>query len=248
MSKAKTILGAWLAGTAILTCAAVVVLVNQFRSPASAVMTERSIDRAALSEKEKIAALLDDLSGSGAKFVRNGAEYSGAEAADHLRRKWRAAGERVTTAREFIDALASRSSSSGEAYRVLDGETSIESGPWFLARLEKIEGSDVGGRASTPSRQTVADSDNGAGKVLALIRASPERFRIVESDEIEFYTGRELARRIGLKHVLAGGPELPIDAFIDRFCTTSSLHGTKYEVDGTPPSGLSEWLRAKVVR
>lgn len=229
---------------------AAVVLTKQLRRAGSVPLaqppSERSVVRGTLSEKEKIAALLDDLSGSDAKFVRNGTEYSGADAADHLRRKWRAAGDRVSTAREFIELLASRSSSSGEAYLVREGEVASESAPWFLARLEKIER--AGDGVATKPAQIIAESPDGAGTVLALLRAAPERFRIVESDEIDFYTGRELARRIGLKHFLAGAPATDLDGFIDRFCTTSSLHGTKYEVDGTPPTALADWLRAKVVR
>lgn len=226
---------------------AAVVLTKQFRASAPAETKQPSTDRAALSEKEKISALLDDLAGSQAKFIRNGTEYSGAQAADHLRRKWRAAGERITTSREFIDALASRSSSSGDAYRVRDGESTTDSGAWFLARLEAIERAHAGAGVSG-SGQTLVGSADGAGAVLALLRESPDRFRIVESDEIEIYTGRQLARRIGLKHTLAGSPVLPVDAFIDQFCTTSSLHGTLYEVDGTPPIKLADWVRAKVVR
>ncbi len=52
------------------------------------------------------------------RFIRNGTEYSSAEAADHLRRKWSAAVGRVRTVDEFIDLCGSRSSVSGEPYLV----------------------------------------------------------------------------------------------------------------------------------
>lgn len=148
--------------------------------------------------------------------------------------------------REFIEHLASRSSASGEAYRVREGDVSTESGPWFLERLKATE--TAGLTALEETVPTMAPSGDGAATVLAFLRSSSDRFRVVESDEVELYSGRELARRIGLKHLLAGKPEISVDQFIERFCTNSSLHGTKYEVDGTPPSALAEWLRVRVLR
>ena len=52
------------------------------------------------------------------KFVRNGSEYSCAEAAKFLRGKLEAMGGEVTTAREFIERIASKSSMSGQPYHV----------------------------------------------------------------------------------------------------------------------------------
>lgn len=73
----------------------------------------------------------------GVRFIRNGAAHSAAEAADHMRLKWRNAGERVRTVDEFIDLCGSRSSLSGEAYRVrLPDGREIESGT-FLRELQR---------------------------------------------------------------------------------------------------------------
>ena len=52
------------------------------------------------------------------KFVRNGSEYSCAEAAKFLRGKLESMGGEVKTAREFIERIASKSSTSGEPYHV----------------------------------------------------------------------------------------------------------------------------------
>lgn len=52
-----------------------------------------------------------------ATFIRNGDTYAPDAAADHLRRKLSNAG-RPMTAEQFISGIASRSSSSGEIYRV----------------------------------------------------------------------------------------------------------------------------------
>lgn len=199
------------------------------------------------SEREKIAALLDDLAASKAVFVRNGTAYSGADAADHLRRKLKAAGDGVRTVEEFVEKLATRSSASGEAYLVREGGREQPSGEWFRDRLAVLQRSpstnEVDGRKAINGH-----ADDGAREVLAFLRAYHERFRIVESDEIEFYSGSALARRIDFKYMLAGRPKLSVDDFIEQFCTSSSVHGTEYQIDREPPKPLGEWLKAGVVR
>ena len=75
------------------------------------------------------------------KFVRNGSEYSCADAARFLRGKLEAMGQEVTTAREFIERIASKSSTSGEPYHVkfADGRTMLAS--QFLGQeLKRLEG------------------------------------------------------------------------------------------------------------
>ena len=52
------------------------------------------------------------------QFVRNGRSYTPAEAARFLREKLRARGEEVRTAEDFIERIASRSSTSGRGYSV----------------------------------------------------------------------------------------------------------------------------------
>jgi Family of unknown function (DUF5329) len=53
-----------------------------------------------------------------ARFVRNGSDYSGGDAADFLRGKLRAMGKDVDTAEVFIDRIATKSSTTGRPYRV----------------------------------------------------------------------------------------------------------------------------------
>ena len=62
------------------------------------------------------------------KFVRNGTEYNCTDAAKFLRRKLESTGADVTTARDFIERIASKSSMSGEPYRV-----KFADGKWMLA-------------------------------------------------------------------------------------------------------------------
>lgn len=51
-------------------------------------------------------------------FVRNGKDHSARDAALFLRAKYAKMGEHVTTAAQFIDQIASRSSTTGEVYKV----------------------------------------------------------------------------------------------------------------------------------
>ncbi len=62
--------------------------------------------------------LLDSVSTSGCIFIRNGREHEPAEAAEHLRTKYRQAHRYVNSAENFIDRIASESSISGRPYRV----------------------------------------------------------------------------------------------------------------------------------
>jgi len=94
-----------------------------------------------LSEAQKIQALIHSVETlKGAVFIRNGTEYDGAKAADHLRRKLDYAGDRIQTADQFIDKLATGSSMSGKPYKIRfnDGRT-VDSADFFHAELRKLE-------------------------------------------------------------------------------------------------------------
>lgn len=73
----------------------------------------------------------------GVVFIRNGSEYDARQAAEHLRLKLKRAGNRIKTAEEFIRLCASRSSLSGEAYRLKspDGKT-VDAEVFFRERLK----------------------------------------------------------------------------------------------------------------
>jgi hypothetical protein len=93
------------------------------------------------SEPEKIEKLLAALESlDNAKFIRNEKEYSIAETVDHLRIKWKAADDEVTTAEQFIEHVASKSSVSGKPYVIrLDEKTVVPAGVYLRARLREIE-------------------------------------------------------------------------------------------------------------
>ena len=73
----------------------------------------------------------------GAKFIRNGGEHDAKAAAAHLRLKLKVAGAKVKTADDFIRICASKSSLSGEPYRIRfsDG-TTVEAGVFFRNKLK----------------------------------------------------------------------------------------------------------------
>jgi hypothetical protein len=96
---------------------------------------------ATLSENQKIDALIHSIEVlPGAHFIRNGKSYDGAAAADHLRMKRRYGGSRIKTANDFITNCASRSSMSGEPYRIqLANGSTITAESFFRAKLKRIE-------------------------------------------------------------------------------------------------------------
>ncbi|HEY9239804.1 MAG TPA: DUF5329 domain-containing protein [Burkholderiaceae bacterium] len=75
------------------------------------------------------------------KFIRNGKEYSCAEAGKFLRGKLDSMGKEVTTAREFIERIATKSSMSGKPYQVrfADGRT-IPASEFLGEELKRLDG------------------------------------------------------------------------------------------------------------
>lgn len=98
-----------------------------------------------LTEEQKITELINYIEKSEAMFVRNGSEFSGAKAAEHLRMKRKKAGSRIKTAKDFIDYIASKSSSSGEPYfmKFKNGQK-IQVRDILLHELKKIEARPIG--------------------------------------------------------------------------------------------------------
>jgi hypothetical protein len=92
-------------------------------------------------ERRKIETLLEHIAElNDVKFVRNGRAYNSQTAATFLRRKWEANDAQVNSARDFIDRIASTSSTSGEPYRIRfrDG-AEVTSQDYLLAELTRIE-------------------------------------------------------------------------------------------------------------
>ena len=94
-----------------------------------------------LSETEKIEALIDALGNlEGASFIRNRKGHTVDEAIAHMRMKWKWKASEIKTAEDFIRVAATKSSTSGERYRIiLAGGEEIASADWFRTQLQRIE-------------------------------------------------------------------------------------------------------------
>ena len=94
-----------------------------------------------LTETEKIEALIHHIESlSDAVFVRNNAEHDCAGAAKHMRDKWNWKKKEIHTAGDFIRVAATKSSTSGEVYRIRfkDGRD-VACGEYLEAQLKTIE-------------------------------------------------------------------------------------------------------------
>lgn len=79
-----------------------------------------------------------------AVFIRNGGGHDAEAAADHLRLKWKHAGSRIRTARDFIRYCATKSSMTGRKYRIRFGDgREVEAAVFFEAELQRIEAAGV---------------------------------------------------------------------------------------------------------
>ena len=96
----------------------------------------------ALSEEEKITLLVGSVRNApeGTRFIRNGKAHDAADAATHLERKYAKAQSRVATAEQFIQHVASASSTTGREYLVRhpDGNT-VTAAAFFMEKLRELE-------------------------------------------------------------------------------------------------------------
>jgi hypothetical protein len=94
-----------------------------------------------LSEQAKIESLLTSIESlSDATFVRNGSEYNAKNAAKFLRGKWDANKNDIKTARDFIDKVATKSSTTGKPYMIRPkGEDEIACAEFLNKALGKLE-------------------------------------------------------------------------------------------------------------
>jgi hypothetical protein len=92
-------------------------------------------------EKKKIDFLLSSVENmKGAKFIRNGTEHGGKEAAAHLRMKLQKAGGKVRTADDFIRLCASKSFLTGTPYRIRSSDgKSVDSDRYFREKLKEYD-------------------------------------------------------------------------------------------------------------
>jgi hypothetical protein len=84
--------------------------------------------------------LLGFVESSGCEFYRNGSWYDSKKAQAHLRYKYEmlAAGNQITTAEDFIEKAATKSSLSGRPYQVrCRGDDAVTSNQWLRDELAR---------------------------------------------------------------------------------------------------------------
>jgi len=83
---------------------------------------------------DEIAYLIDFVRHSQCTFIRNGTEYTGNQAADHVQEKYNYYKDDIKTVEDFIERAASKSILSGQPYQVrcADGKT-VPAADWIRA-------------------------------------------------------------------------------------------------------------------
>jgi hypothetical protein len=122
----------------LLGCAAVVAAIAAPLSPAY---------------RTEIDALMSKLETSGCEVNRNGTWHTGSEAKPHLLRKLQYFEEKgtVQTTEQFIELVASRSSSTGQPYLIRCGNgVPVPSGEWFSYQLKAMRSDGQAVRARRP--------------------------------------------------------------------------------------------------
>jgi hypothetical protein len=85
---------------------------------------------------EEIDHLLAFIAGSSCVFIRNGAEYRGPDAADHIRKKYDHFRDEIASAEDFIRLSATKSELSGRPYDVRCGsDAAIPAAEWLRMEL-----------------------------------------------------------------------------------------------------------------
>jgi hypothetical protein len=88
--------------------------------------------------KPTVERLLKAVEKSDAKFIRNGGEHSGKDAAQHMRRKYDHFKKSIKTPEDFIEKCASKSELSEKPYQIktADGKV-VPAKDWMLGLLEE---------------------------------------------------------------------------------------------------------------
>lgn len=104
-----------------------ILLLALLAAPAAAGDTEAEVE-----------ALIQAVAESGCVYNRNGTDHDAADAADHLRLKYRRGKRYVDSAEQFIDRLASESSWTGRAYTITCDGVTMTSGNWLHRELDAL--------------------------------------------------------------------------------------------------------------
>ena len=115
---------------------------------------EIEVSHLGTSELQKIYRLLAHIETSEVGFIREGNEYNSKEAAIYLRLKFSRTEVKVKTLEEFIDKIASRSSTTGRPnmIKLPDGST-VEAKDWFKEQAETLAQRPIEKKESSEEKQ-----------------------------------------------------------------------------------------------
>jgi len=85
--------------------------------------------------EEEIRYLIQYIGNSDCIFIRNGKDHDAVEAMKHLQKKYDYLKRQIRATEDFINTVASRSSMTGEPYRVRCSGREILSAEWFTREL-----------------------------------------------------------------------------------------------------------------
>jgi len=103
---------------------------------------------------DEIASLLLFVEQSECTFIRNGNHYDALEARQHIEKKYAYFKERITTAEEFIQYSATKSTITGEPYKVVCNGEGMNSSDWLNAELDKLRSTILEEDHETPDKNT----------------------------------------------------------------------------------------------
>jgi len=87
-------------------------------------------------KNDEISYLINSVGKSGCTFIRNGKRYTGKDARQHLRSKRKLNAHLIHSAEDFIEKIASRSSTSGQPYMIsCRGKEQQTANAWFTRLL-----------------------------------------------------------------------------------------------------------------
>lgn len=82
--------------------------------------------------------LLNYVETSPCTFIRNGSTHNGPDARDHIVKKYNYFKDRISTAEQFIEYAATKSTMSGKKYKVRCDDNEYMTAQWLIDELHKF--------------------------------------------------------------------------------------------------------------
>jgi hypothetical protein len=91
------------------------------------------------STEDEISHLLSFVTSTGCQYERNGTMHNGAEAVNHINRKYEYFLDKIESTEDFIKFSATKSNMSGKYYKIhCDGKPAQRSKDWLLEELMRF--------------------------------------------------------------------------------------------------------------